>query len=62
VPTGTHTNVNDQQGLAVVLQDAFGSSRANQILAQLEAEEVAAAAVVASRNTAIWSSSTSPAA
>ena len=35
VPTGTRTNVNDQQGLAIILQDALGSSRANQILAQL---------------------------
>jgi DNA uptake protein ComE-like DNA-binding protein len=29
------TNVNNPPGLAVVLQEAFGSSRANQILAQL---------------------------
>jgi len=35
VPTTTHTNVNDQQGLAVVLQDSLGTTRANQILAQL---------------------------
>jgi len=34
-PAGTRTNVNDQQALAIVLQDAFGSGRANQILAQL---------------------------
>jgi len=37
VPTSTHTNVNDQQSLAIVLQDAFGSGRANQILSQLSA-------------------------
>ena len=35
VPTNTRTNVNDQFKLAFVLQDAFGTSRANQILAQL---------------------------
>lgn len=34
-PTTGRTNVNDRNGLAVVLQDAFGTSRANQILAQL---------------------------
>jgi len=35
VPTNTRTNVNDPQSLAIVLQDALGTSRANQILAQL---------------------------
>lgn len=34
-PTNTRTNVNDRNGLAVVFQEAFGTSRANQILAQL---------------------------
>jgi type II secretory pathway component PulK len=34
-PVNAHTNVNDQQALATVLQNAFGSSRANQIQAQL---------------------------
>jgi hypothetical protein len=33
--TTGRTNVNDQAGLAIVLQDVFGTSRANQILAQL---------------------------
>lgn len=33
--TTGRTNVNDRNGLAVVLQDAFGTSRANQILQQL---------------------------
>jgi len=35
VPTNTRTNVNQQQSLAIILRDAFGTSRANQILAQL---------------------------
>jgi len=35
VPTSTLTNVNTSTNLAVVLQDALGVNRANQILAQL---------------------------
>jgi hypothetical protein len=34
-PVGNRTNVNDQQALAVVLQDSFGTQRGNQILAGL---------------------------
>lgn len=37
VPTAGYTNVNDQQALAVVLQDALGTGRANQILSQIAA-------------------------
>lgn len=35
VPTSTYTNVNNRQELAIVLQNAFGVSRANQILQEL---------------------------
>lgn len=35
IPTNTRTNVNQRNQLAVVLQDALGVSRANQILQQL---------------------------
>jgi DNA uptake protein ComE-like DNA-binding protein len=35
VPTAGYTNVNDPQALAVVLQDALGTSRANQIRSQI---------------------------
>ncbi|MEY4387254.1 MAG: hypothetical protein RLY20_2537 [Verrucomicrobiota bacterium] len=36
-PSTTRTNVNDRNGLAIVLQNAFGTGRANQILTQLAA-------------------------
>jgi DNA uptake protein ComE-like DNA-binding protein len=35
IPTNTRTNVNERNQLAVVLQDALGVSRANQVLQQL---------------------------
>jgi DNA uptake protein ComE-like DNA-binding protein len=37
IPTNTRTNVNERNQLAVVLQDALGVSRANQVLQQLAA-------------------------
>jgi type II secretory pathway component PulK len=36
-PVSSRTNVNDRQSLAIVLQDALGTQRANQVLASLNA-------------------------